>query len=333
MLRLFFLIIILCLGQYSVVTAVITPLCALEHKSQYRNPPWFTWFTEKKEVKGPRVAIGFYGLSRSVGLTFPSIEKHVFNVLDRQNIAYDVFSHTLSANTIDNQQSEEEGALDKFDVRLLRPCYVSMLYQEEIREKEFNLYLRLRNLTHEEVMRAEEAEKHLPADLWKDNFASVKNVLCAYHSLQGLHKLIMSVSRHSNIKYDAIMVLRPDTAQLIDTDIFHNLQEIMSSRTVFIPDFQHLGGYNDRMAYGSADAMSVYMNRGYEFLHGISPTTGEIMLQNHLKTHNVAVKFSNMRCIRVRLDGDVPLADTLRANMNISNNYPFEECVKDVSVC
>ena len=282
-------------------------------------------------IKGPRVAIGFYGLSRSMEVTLPSIEKHVFNVLDRQHIAYDVFSHTLSTNTIDNQRSQEHGGLDKFDVRHLRPCYAAIEYQEDIREREFASYLRFRNLTNQDLERSKATGILLRDDYWEDHFASVKNVLCAYHSVRGLYKLIVAVSKHINIKYDAIMVLRPDTAQLIDTDIFHNLQEIMSSRSIlFTPSFQLWRGYNDRMAYGSADAMSVYMNRGKEFVHFTKNVNGEEFLMDTLNKYNITVKFTNMRCVRVRIDGEVRGKDSERQYMNISRSYPLTKCTKSL---
>jgi len=40
------------------------------------------------EVINPRIAVGFFGVSRNLSSTIGSIERHVFDVLDRNNIRF-----------------------------------------------------------------------------------------------------------------------------------------------------------------------------------------------------------------------------------------------------
>jgi hypothetical protein len=42
-----------------------------------------------------RVAVCFYGLIRNISTTLPSIEQHVFGELEKNDISYDVFVHSL----------------------------------------------------------------------------------------------------------------------------------------------------------------------------------------------------------------------------------------------
>jgi hypothetical protein len=41
-----------------------------------------------------RVAVAFYGLIRNISTTLPSIQKHVFDELEKNDISYDVFVHS-----------------------------------------------------------------------------------------------------------------------------------------------------------------------------------------------------------------------------------------------
>ena len=55
-----------------------------------------------------RIAIAFYGLSRNLKSTLPTIERHVFEVLDNNSIVYDVFWSSLDAAHVTNKRSGEK---------------------------------------------------------------------------------------------------------------------------------------------------------------------------------------------------------------------------------
>jgi len=279
-----------------------------------------------ERLRRRKVAIGFYGMSRSLTYTLPSIEKHVFQVLGRGDIPFDVFTDTLSLNDFENARSHEKGYLDKFEASLLRPCYASITSQELLREQLFDIFATARNMSATDKAQAH-GHKH---DVAKDGFASVKNILCALHSLESLLKLIQTVSRNHRQQYSAVMILRPDTVQLIDTDIITHLEngDLDDPQTLFIPDFQHWHGVNDRMAYGSPTAMSVYMRRGSPYMHSTETHTDEVLLEHHLNKNNITRKYTNMRCVRVRLQGKAVGIDSKKWNFNLPANYTgFHQCV------
>jgi hypothetical protein len=81
-------------------------------------------------AKGYRVAVAFYGLSRSLHTTLPSFEKRVFGVLDRHQIAFDVFWSGVDSSEITNQRSGEiHQPLNSTEFSLIRPCVFSVLSQ------------------------------------------------------------------------------------------------------------------------------------------------------------------------------------------------------------
>ena len=55
------------------------------------------------EAINPRIAVGFFGVSRNLSSTIGSIERHVFDVLDRNNIRFVSF---------DNDDDKEEKFAD-----------------------------------------------------------------------------------------------------------------------------------------------------------------------------------------------------------------------------
>jgi hypothetical protein len=59
--------------------------------------------------------------------------------------------------------------------------------------------------------------------------------------------------------HDAVLLIRPDA--MLEEPFPVDMIKNMAPRTVYLPDFKHNEGYNDRMALGDLGAMSVYMNR------------------------------------------------------------------------
>lgn len=310
----------------------------------------------KNRGKQPRIAVGFYGISRNLPLVLPSIEKNIFETLQEADILFDVFSSTLSAQSLHNKRSHENGHLNMFDVELLRPCYFTIACQETIQEDRFKLFMKYRNLTKKDVAStkkpapgwdspAEAAIKYVTGksghhhhhnhfDAWSDDFASVKNLLSAFHSLKSLHNLIVKVSTNHGIEYDAVMALRIDTAQIVRTDVatfLSNNKAVIDEgeKVIALPDFQHWGGFNDRMAFGPPVSMAAYLTRGDWYINNSYPMTGEVFLKAFLHRENISVHWTNMRCLRVRVDGQVAKEDLERDLMNLPESAAaeFNHCI------
>jgi hypothetical protein len=290
-----------------------------------------------EEARGPRVAIAFYGLSRSLYFTLPSFERYVFGVLDKQGIAYDVFWSGMEASYINNKRSHEmHMKLDTTEFSMMRPCVITIVSQSVIVPAEFTLYMKARTEFSKQKL-----------DMFRDNLQSVKNLLGALHSLRTAHSLITRYSHAENISYDAVIVLRPDTAVLSEIDIAQFLPQIMAeehqhrlghqmeNQSIWIPNFSHATGYNDRAAYGSPSVMSLYMTRGPAFrdrlgVYNTSYINGETFLKFYLGVHNVTMRPSALRLVRVRVDSSVPRYDTIQKEMNMNDavfRHYLEDCL------
>lgn len=278
-----------------------------------------------------RVAVAFYGLSRSLKTTLPSFEKHVFAVLDKEGIAYDVFWSGLDSGRINNVRSgETDIKLETTDFVLMRPCVFSVVSQSVIVQTELKLYLQARIGVPNNV-----------TDFYNDGLSSIRNLLGAFQSMRTANSMIAAHSELNNITYDAVVVLRPDTAVVRDIDIAAYLPEIIQEdrkwrageqnyvQPLWIPDFQHWkGGYNDRGAFGSVEVISRYLTRGIsfrDFSDDVKPfffgdkLNGEVYLKHYMHIHNLVFRPSALRVVRVRADGTVAYADTVMSIMNMSS--------------
>jgi hypothetical protein len=285
--------------------------------------------------KGYRVAVAFYGLSRSLHTTLPSFEKRVFGVLDRHRIAYDVFWSGMDTSQITNQRSGEiHQPLNSTEFSLIRPCVFNVVSQSIIVPNELKAYT--------------ESRIGLPVkivDLFRDDLQSIRNLLSAFHAMRTAHSMIVRYSKAQNIAYDAVLVLRPDTAVVNDIDLPQYLPEIVeeerqyaignsTQQSIWIPDFQHWRGYNDRAAYGSMRVITPYLMRGLVFRDHIGVATspavvnGETFLKLFLEAHNITFRPSTLRVVRVRADGAVAPGDAMQKHM-LMDNSTFDHYVQN----
>lgn len=292
-----------------------------------------------------------------MSLTIGSIRRHVFDVLKRNDIRYDVFWSTMMTTSFSNARTKEKRVkLNIDDYKLVSPCRYAVFNQDTIKE---NLY--------------SEYRRHTDHDAWKDGFVCLRNVLCSYYSQTKLSELISSHAAAAGIRYDAILALRPDTAVMSDIDLPRHLQWIArnpSAKSLWIPDFHSYLGYNDRAAFGSPEYVHTYLTRGSFYLNasfgfdekkgcsldiliisaadsncsifvttgtvcknqGRHRNTGECFVKLYLDHFGVSVKASAMRMLRTRYNGVIPKHDHGLINMNIAGNEPaivdYKRCVR-----
>jgi len=55
-----------------------------------------------------KVAIGFFGITRSLKYSIESINKNIFDVFKENNIEYDIFIHTYFLKSYDNKRANEK---------------------------------------------------------------------------------------------------------------------------------------------------------------------------------------------------------------------------------
>ena len=87
-----------------------------------------------------KVAIGFFGLTRSLRYTIYSITTNIYNVFKANNIEYDVFIHTYSLSSYSNIRNKEiitdkeEIARLNNEYKLLKADYVDIHEQDEVKK-------------------------------------------------------------------------------------------------------------------------------------------------------------------------------------------------------
>lgn len=262
-------------------------------------------------------------MSRSLKLTLPSIERHVFKVLSKSGIDYDIFWYTSLARVVDHPRKREKTSfihppevIDPLQVRLLNVCRFSMVDQDAVRERYMEKFFAARGVT----------ATNKQYDQWGDNYHSVGNVMVAYHTQVQVQEMIEAHMVSRNFSYTAIMAIRPDTAMVKDTDIAEHMPQIQrGGRVLWVPDFQHWRGYNDRAAYGTVEAMRLYLRRGLQFRDSKYGGNGETFIKQYAERMDITVNMSKMRVLRVRSDGNIAYPDALRPTqkyMSLRQNDP-----------
>tara|TARA_Y100000389_G_scaffold196310_1_gene229046 strand:- start:3437 stop:3874 length:438 start_codon:yes stop_codon:yes gene_type:complete len=86
-----------------------------------------------------KVAIGFFGITRSLKYTIDSIRENVFNAFDSENVEFDVFVHCYFLTKYKNLRAEENiensSDIDNDEYKLLNPKYFKQDNQDDVAEK------------------------------------------------------------------------------------------------------------------------------------------------------------------------------------------------------
>ena len=171
-----------------------------------------------------KIALGFWGLTRSLKFTLESIKTNIFDVLQTSDISYTTFVHTYEFKSayVNKRANEENIKLDFDEYNLLTPDFVKIddqdLIKEQLNMKQYR--------THK--------------DPWDTKYATVDNFILAMYSRYILGKVI----EESEETFDYVIFLRPDVKYLnpLDTNIFKHIKDT----DLCIPNF-HLGfKINDR---------------------------------------------------------------------------------------
>lgn len=187
-----------------------------------------------------RIAIGFFGLIRSLRHTHTSIKDNLLKILEDNGHMYDIYIHTYDLKVLTNKRTHEKDViLDVNDYKLLNPKDIIIDDQEEF-DKSFNF---------SEIMKY--------GDAWKacnDNFSSLKNLI---RQLNSLKKLTLLISKKP--KYDMYIYIRPDLKIVTPFDI--NWLNLKNKQLATPAYFKHMGGLNDRFVIGTFDNIKIYGSR------------------------------------------------------------------------
>ena len=137
-----------------------------------------------------KVALCFWGLTRSLKYTIESIKKNILQPLDDGEIEYKIFVHTFSFDSkYNNPRADERNiTLDFDEYTLLNPDFIEVEDQDRVKN-EINI-----------------RQYRSQPDPWESNYVSLDNFVCAMYSKRQLGIMV----NHSNIDFDYVVYLRPD---------------------------------------------------------------------------------------------------------------------------
>lgn len=171
-----------------------------------------------------KIAICFFGLSRSLPTTLDSIERHVVAPCRAHGETVKL-AHLYYQNHVASVRSGEDAPLDPDDYRLLGLDAVSL---------QFTPPSHLSRIV-------DEMKPH--GDAWKNDFSSLGNLIRQLYSLQAVATVARSYTP------DLVVFCRPD---LLYHDSLAPVLDAMAQQdgdVVALPDWQHWErGYNDRFA-------------------------------------------------------------------------------------
>ena len=232
------------------------------------------------------VAIGFFGITRSLKYTIESIKKNVFDVLKREGVDYDVFIHTYFLQDYNNPRIEKNVKnedIDNEEYKLLNTDYLEIDNQCDVKKK-----LNLKSYrTHR--------------DPWNSKYATVDNFLLGQYSKLKLTHMI----ERSGIDYDYVIFMRPDCLYLNELSIEYFNR--VNDSTVCVPDFHLYGSlrFNDRFCVSNSATYKIY-GKIFEHLLDISHEDrlhSETVIAKHLKKCGVGFVKIPFKFLRIRFGG------------------------------
>ena len=183
-----------------------------------------------------KVALCFWGLTRSLKYTIHSINKYILEVFKDKNIEYKIFLHTFhfDSNYNNPRANESDIELDFDEYKLLNPDYVEIEDQDEVKTNiGMNKY------------------RTFP-DPWESDYVSVDNFICAMYS----KKQVGIMVENCDINFDYIVYLRPDVKYSTYFDIKYF--SLANKYSICTPNFHLFPKMNDRFCILTVNNLKQY---------------------------------------------------------------------------
>ena len=222
-----------------------------------------------------KIAIIFYGLSRSLSNTINSIKENILNVLKSNNIDYDIYIHNykIYGKYKNIWSGEDTENFHNEDVEtILNPKYFLSDEQIHIENSiDFNQYY---TFLHWNGYFPENMVKYM-----------IKNLVLALYSK---NKIIELFNKHI-AEYDYAIISRPDMefTNKININYFNELND----NNIIIPEQDSYEGCNDRFCIGKPSIISYYGSL-YKKLLGYSKSKNiisEMYLLDMLNVRNINI--------------------------------------------
>jgi len=230
-----------------------------------------------------KVALCFWGLTRSLKYTIDSIQSNLLNILKKESVNYTIFMHTYTINRpyTNTWAKEYNILLDNEEYKLLSPDYLEIDNQDVIRD--------MLNLPEYRKM----------PDYYKNNYETIDNFILAMYSKLQLTLLITK----SDIEFDYYIYLRPDT---MIKDVFNlTFFECINDTTLAIPKFELCYNFNDKFAITNRNTYIIYGSIFNILLESskICILHPETLYFNYIKSYNIMLVYIPIILIRIRANG------------------------------
>jgi hypothetical protein len=241
-------------------------------------------------------AIIYFGLTRSVKKTHESHKKHIFEILNKENLTYKIFIHTWKTKD-DTQNVWETIIPDKIDYleyKLLSPD----VYKLDDEDK----FLESINMDDYFYKNVWDNLGHSHNGEWIPKMVS--NHLCMLESQKrGLDMVKEYVLKGNNFKF--IMFIRPDITienNLSICKIISNNNDtdndISNNNKIYIPNHSHNEGLNDQFAIMKYEYSHLYGNRINEleeFRKHYGRIVGEKYCKHIISKYNMKIMFLDFK--------------------------------------
>lgn len=239
-------------------------------------------------MENKKVAILFFGLTRTLEKTIDSLKTNLFDHFTENQIHYDIFTHTYKIIGPYNNiwSGENTNNYNNEDVEtLLNPKHFIIDNQETIINKiDFNeYYKKLGNWTG---FCDEQMTKYL-----------IKNMCLALYSKK---QATLLFDQHIN-EYDYAIIIRPDT-QLHNKINIEDFNEL-TDNNIIIPEKDWYRGCNDRICIGKPLVIS-YCGKLFDELKTYSENksiVSEIYFMDKLKENSITIIPKNINYCNLRI--------------------------------
>jgi hypothetical protein len=179
-----------------------------------------------------KLAICYWGMTRSTKHVYESHYTNLFNILKTNNIEYDIFMHTWRTENNENiiHDNPHSISIDYDEYKLLNPTYYKIENQSEF----------LETITFSDYFNKEIYEKYGDGIQYEWRPMLIRNHLCALESQKRVYKMV----NDSGNAYDFILYIRPDNRIVNQFD--HTI--LFKDFDIVLPNNNHNEGYNDRFA-------------------------------------------------------------------------------------
>uniref|UniRef100_A0A6C0AUQ6 Glycosyltransferase n=1 Tax=viral metagenome TaxID=1070528 RepID=A0A6C0AUQ6_9ZZZZ len=238
-----------------------------------------------------KVALGFFGITRSLKFTIETIRENVINPLKRLGYEVKIFIHTYKLDTYKNIRTKEASDnIDNDEYKLLNPDEFIIDNQDEVKER----------------LNMQQYRTH--RDPWNTKYNSVDNFILGQYSKLRLTELI----KNTKDEFEYILFLRPDVKYL--NKITKLFLDKVNINTICIPNFslyprktQGFPMFNDRFAITNKYTYKIYGEVFHKLLEisKDNPLHSETILTKYLTNNGIEYEYIPFIFQRIRIDGSI----------------------------